>query len=53
MFIDKSKKKLDSPDLSQTPTHFEHQDDVSVKIIDGEDIQALAIKEEDLQRVLV
>ena len=52
MKLDKNnKKKNDSPDLSQTPTQHFEQEEPTYTVINGDDIQALAIKEDDLQKV--
>lgn len=45
-----NKKKGD--DVSKlSPTHSEVEEPITLKVIDGEDIQALAIKEDDLKKV--
>ena len=45
-----NKKKGD--DVSKlSPTHSEVEEPVALKVIDGEDIQALAIKKDDLKKV--
>ena len=44
------KKQKDDGGKS-SPTHSEVEEKLSFKAIDGEDIQALAIKEEDLKKV--
>ena len=51
MLKDTKKKKLDDGGKS-SPTHSEVDDKASFKVIDGEDIQALAIKEDDLKKVI-
>jgi hypothetical protein len=45
---DKTKRKNDSPDPLQSPFPCEADE---ARQLDGSDIQALAIKEEDLQKV--
>ena len=45
----KAKKKDDVSKLS--PTHSEVEEPITLKAIDGEDVQALAIKENDLKKV--
>ncbi len=47
----KSKKKDDVSKLS--PTHSEVEEPITLKAIDGEDVQALAIKENDLKKVFI
>ena len=34
-----------------SPTHSEIEDKITFKVIDGDDIQSLAIKEEDLKKL--
>lgn len=47
---EKGKKKTD--DVGKlSPTHSEIEEKITFKAIDGEDIQNLAIKEDDLQKV--
>lgn len=47
----KVKKKGD--EVSKlSPTHSEVEEPITLKAIDGEDIQALAIKEDDLKKVI-
>lgn len=47
---ERGKKKTD--DLGKlSPTHSEIEEKITFKAIDGEDIQKLAIKEEELQKV--
>lgn len=36
-----------------SPTHSEVEEPITLKAIDGEDVQALAIKENDLKKVFV
>ena len=47
---DKFKKKVDDAG-KLSPAHSENDDKIVFKVIDGEDIQSLAIKEENLKRV--
>jgi hypothetical protein len=49
---DKFKKKVDDAG-KLSPAHSENDDKNSYKVIDGEDIQSLAIKEENLKKVHV
>lgn len=48
---DKFKKKLDDAG-KLSPTQSENDEKIAFKVIDGEDVQNLAIKEENLKKVL-
>ncbi len=48
--VDKFKKKVDDAG-KLSPAHSENDERNSYKVIDGEDIQNLAIKEENLKKV--
>ena len=47
---DKLSKKKDSPENSESPSRIEVEEP-AFKVLDGSDIQALAIKDEDLKKL--
>ena len=48
--LERGKKKTDETGKI-SPTHSETDEKLLFKVIDGEDIQAMAIKEDDLKKV--
>ena len=52
MVINKERPKKKEEIGKLSPTHSELEEPIQFKPIDGEDVQALVIKEEELKKVL-